>query len=362
MKEFLQISLVLYCMTSSAHWASSKEALPENILGTYIAVDDYFRNGTLLTKQLNHKRELSEKWDRPIQYNDDWSFGRAIATEVINASRPRKADLETWYLNTFSIPLSHKNDTVSLTEEKMCTHSKDDFDKIFRKGRLISEVEIKKVNDLVDIHNRHVDDQDADTPIHLHALFGCLAYTESLGDPDTDISNRRAKILLGDDFEKPAGVKFYYDYRHRKPRSRWNIGLYQFVAHSRGNIGPCVAGWNKDIRDNPNLPIGDLKGLAPFMGSAGQTLNAYCGVHKILETFFVQKYTTDSSRVHPNNIKLNGKLKKPIDRCVSLHASFAYRHFGPLDRSDGRRTKRHLSNLDKVLSCTLNTSKIINGR
>jgi hypothetical protein len=82
------------------------------------------------------------------------------------------------------------------------------------------------------------------------------------------------------------------------------------------------------------------------LGSSEQHFNAYCGVDKLMETFFVQANTTNPARTFPTN-KVNGKLKPPADRCVTPHMAFkAYVHFSPFINSiDG--------NLVELMKCVM---------
>ena len=191
---------------------------------------------------------------------------------------------------------------------------------------------------------------------HWAALAGCLAYTESLGDPDTPTSVQRARQLIDNSFVKPAGVKFYYDPGHSNPLSRWNIGLYQFVLHRGGNILPCVRSWRShDLPASVSLLSLDKKDMGRFVGSPAQSFNAFCGVNKILQTFFVQLHTNRADRTHPDNLSSTGSLKPPSERCVSLHHRRAYAHFGPLIRTVPARNGNP-SNLEKVMSCAMSVS------
>lgn len=174
-------------------------------------------------------------------------------------------------------------------------------------------------------------------------FFGCLAYTESLSTADTAPSQRVADRLSPSGYRKPAGVKFYDD-PQQSQASRYNIGLFQFTPTYGGNINPCFKQWN---RDYPSCSIGNSgrDEMVRVVGSSLQHFNAYCGIHKVVQTFSVQVNSNKSRNTHPDNRQGSG-LKPSDQRCVTPHfyAGWAYNHFGPLQNSTG-------SNLNKLLRC-----------
>jgi hypothetical protein len=176
---------------------------------------------------------------------------------------------------------------------------------------------------------------------HWGKFFGCLAYVESLTTADTSTSNSVAANVAPSSYRKPAGVKFYID-PSQSQASKLNIGLFQFTPTYGGNINPCVKQWNKDY---PSCKISDTSttNMINAVGSARQHFNAYCGVHKIVQTFFVQSHTWSTSRNHPSNFP-SGTLKSTGERCVTPHFKSAYNHFGPLQNTTG-------TNLKKLMSC-----------
>ncbi len=174
-------------------------------------------------------------------------------------------------------------------------------------------------------------------------FFGCLSYSESLSTADTSSSANVASRYAPAGYRKPAGVKFYEDPAQNEA-SRLNIGMFQFTPTYTGNINPCFRQWN---RDYPSCPIarGDQGQMIPVVGSSLQHFNAYCGVHKLLQTFAVQVNSSKTRNTHPDNIS-GSSLKSAGQRCVTPHfyAGWAYNHFGPLQNSTG-------SNLNKLLRC-----------
>ena len=165
-------------------------------------------------------------------------------------------------------------------------------------------------------------------------FFACLSYSESLSTADTSSSIRAASKYAPSGYRKPAGVKFYEDPAQNEA-SRLNIGMFQFTPTYTGNINPCFRQWNRDF---PSCEIkrGNRGEVIPVVGSSLQHFNAYCGVHKLLQTFSVQVNSSKSRNTHPDNVS-NSRLKASGDRCVTPHfyAGWAYNHFGPLQNSTG---------------------------
>lgn len=174
-------------------------------------------------------------------------------------------------------------------------------------------------------------------------FFGCLAYSESLSTADTSLSSRTASRYAPSGYRKPAGVKFYDDPAQNEA-SRLNIGLFQFTPNYSGNINPCFRQWNRDYPEC-SISRGDRSSMIRVVGSSLQHFNAYCGVHKLLQTFSVQVNSSSTRNTHPDN-RSGSSLKPASQRCVTPHfyAGWAYNHFGPLQNSTG-------SNLNKLLKC-----------
>ncbi len=174
-------------------------------------------------------------------------------------------------------------------------------------------------------------------------FFGCLAYTESLSTADTSSSYSVAGRLAPSGYRKPAGVKFYDD-PAQSEASRYNIGLFQFTPTYTGNINPCFRQWDRDF-PSCKLGRGDRGQMVRTVGSSLQHFNAYCGVHKLLQTFSVQVNSSKSRNTHPDNRQGSG-LKSSDQRCVTPHfyAGWAYNHYGPLQNSTG-------SNFGKLMNC-----------
>ena len=178
-------------------------------------------------------------------------------------------------------------------------------------------------------------------------LFSCLAYAESLSTADSASSKTVAQRVAPSGYRKPAGVKFYDD-PAQSEASRLNIGMFQFTPNSGGNIQPCLKAWNHLHGDKPQCQVNTKANqgeLIKILGSSLQSFNAFCGIHKLIQTFAIQVNTTKTSATFPSNL-VSGKLKPYEQRCVTPHfqAGKAYNHFGPFQNSTG-------SNLDKLFSC-----------
>ncbi|MFA6235844.1 MAG: hypothetical protein WC635_00845 [Bacteriovorax sp.] len=182
-------------------------------------------------------------------------------------------------------------------------------------------------------------------------FFSCLSYIESLSSADSETSQHVADKYAPTGYRKPAGVEFYED-SAQSAESKLNIGMFQFTPNSSGNIRPCLKAWNELHKTQPACLV-NLSDKQPEMikiiGSSQQSFNAFCGIHKLIQTFSIQVNTKNTSATHPSNL-VNGKLLPAENRCVSPHfaAGKAYNHFGPLQNSTG-------SNLDQLFSCIENS-------
>lgn len=164
--------------------------------------------------------------------------------------------------------------------------------------------------------------------VNYDKLFSCLALEESLGDPDTSASKKIFREVTGRN-EKPLGVKFYHD-REQPKESALNIGLFQFTPDINGNIHSCVKSWNKIFDKQNNCQIKNNHDALSALSTSAQNFNAFCGVHKIIETAAIQMRSE----------KISAHFK-PGYECVSLQmrAGLAYNHFGPLQNSTGKNLR-----------------------
>lgn len=318
----------------------------------YESIDRRMGSGA---RQLMTARERSAD-DFDLETGQSSTFGDAITREIMRHLESGQVYFKGYH-QYGKTPKRPDPQQASLTSHPLCIENRASLERSLRRPQQLLEREIELVNAFARKANAarrryRANPQERQDVIRVWAaLAGCLAYTESLGDPDTKASRRRAAQLLGAGYRKPAGVKFYYDRRHSNPASRWNIGLYQFVLSRGGNINPCIRSWvaggfptSRRIHDL------ELRQMGAFVGSPGQSFNAFCGVNKLAQTIFVNAHTTDRDLTHAGNRVGPDRLRPPEDRCVSLHNKSAYSHFGPLIRTDTSVSGYH-SNLEKLFSC-----------
>ena len=182
-------------------------------------------------------------------------------------------------------------------------------------------------------------------------FFSCLAYSESLATSDSTTSKNVASKYAPSGYRKPAGVEFYED-KEQPAVSRLNIGMFQFTPNSSGNIQPCIRAWNEVHAAKTSCQINQKatqNDLIKVLGSSLQSFNAFCGVHKLIQTFAIQVNTTKASATHPSNL-VNGKLKAAEQRCVTpyFYSGWAYNHFGPFQNSTGK-------NMNELFTCIENS-------
>jgi hypothetical protein len=181
-------------------------------------------------------------------------------------------------------------------------------------------------------------------------FFSCLAYSESLGSADSTTSKNVAANNSPTGYRKPAGVEFYED-KDQPPVSKLNIGMFQFTPNSSGNLRPGIRAWNELHARKTSCQVNQKatqNDLIKVLGSSLQSFNAFCGIHKLVQTFSIQVNTTKTSATHPSNM-VNGKLKSYEQRCVTPHfySGWAYNHFGPFQNSTG-------SNMNELFTCIEN--------
>lgn len=182
-------------------------------------------------------------------------------------------------------------------------------------------------------------------------FFSCLAYSESLGSADSNASKTVAANFSPAGYRKPAGVEFYDD-KEQPAVSRLNIGMFQFTPNSSGNVQPCIRAWNEIHANKASCQVNQKASqndLIKVLGSSLQSFNAFCGIHKLVQTFAIQVNTSKTSATHPSNL-VNGKLKPNEQRCVTPHfySGWAYNHFGPFQNSTG-------SNMNELFTCIENS-------
>jgi hypothetical protein len=245
------------------------------------------------------------------------------ASNDINSFREQISDWAEYY-STNSVPLE-LDDIYSIYQVK------DGFSELSLKDLNYCELDqsslsrsLKNVPDQKTINSLNHFFYNS-KQVNYDKLFSCLATEESLGDPDTQASQKVYRESTGG-ASKPSGVKFYID-REQPKESALNIGLFQFTPNVNGNIQSCVKSWNKIFQGKNNCQIKNNKDALSALSSSAQNFNAFCGIHKIIETAAIQMKSE----------KTSAKFR-PGSECVSLQmrAGLAYNHFGPLQNSTGK--------------------------
>ena len=308
---------------------------------------DYTQNDNELAKRRSIA-SVSEGDSCHSVLSNNTRFADAIGFFVEELSKKQQVQVQgiASYYNMSSNPETYEK--VSLVSHELCPVTSSSLSQT-----------IKKVpgSSTIALANRFAEDHNGFRELYLNGdqaalvdlkklwgkFFGCLAYSESLSTADTSTSYSVANEYGPSGYSKPTGVKFYED-PYQDAASRLNIGLFQFTPRYAGNINPCIKQWN---RDYPSCSTSSTSqsALIPLVGSSQQHFNAYCGIHKLLQTFTVQVNSSSSTNTHPQN-KEGSSLKSSGERCVTPHfyAGWAYNHFGPLQNSTG-------SNMYKLMSC-----------
>jgi len=230
----------------------------------------------------------------------DTTFAHSIHEAVQGGLKDREIPLSNYLRGLFKVS---SRDKVSL-KDRLCKYDTDSAQTLLKTS--ISSSGINLMNAFADEVNSFTKDTQYEEAYT--RLMMCLAYSESLGDPDT---SRSDTIASREGVIKNKGVKFYFDSLQTNPDSQINIGLYQFSPIASGNINPCLIDIGSYERSR--------KDLVNLLGSSNQVWNAKCGIHKILSLFYISKNSLD------NRIKASNS-------CVTLHNRNAYNHFGPLQR------------------------------
>ncbi|MAF78189.1 MAG: hypothetical protein CME63_03070 [Halobacteriovoraceae bacterium] len=310
------------------------------------SVDSIFNNDELSIRRSPASSSKGDTCHDELQGNT--RFADAIGFFVEELSKKQKVQVQgiAPYYNMSSNPNSYEE--VSLVSHNLCSVTSSSLSQTIKK--VPGSTTIALANRFANDHNRYRElylngDQEAlvDLKKHWGKFFGCLSYSESLSTADTSSSYSVARKYGPSGYSKPSGVKFYED-PYQDAASKLNIGMFQFTPRYSGNINPCIKQWNRDY-PRCSSSSNSQSELIPLVGSSLQHFNAYCGVHKLLQTFAVQVNSSSSRNTHPSN-KQGSSLKNSAQRCVTPHfyAGWAYNHFGPLQNSTG-------SNMYKLMSC-----------
>lgn len=352
--------------SSSAPTApSTPPAKPTIDLGPDLNSDEYLNASSVVGSSVDTYKKLNELTQTRVSINGD-TVDKCF---IDNTPHDQFADQISYYTQMMikDVPAmvgmigsyygTSENDSnyfpTSLIRHPLCNVTKSTLSQTIR--NVPSQATIDKLNAFANAVNALRSDVlkgDMKAKAELLSLwsrfFSCLAYTESLSSADSRTSQNVANKYAPSGYRKPAGVEFYED-PAQPPVSRLNIGTFQFTPDKNGNIAPCLKAWNKMHPTTAcQLPLNASQGeLINILGSSYQSFNAFCGVHKLVQTFAIQVNTSKASATHPLNL-INGKLKSQENRCVSPHfqAGRAYNHFGPFQNSTG-------SNMDALFTCTL---------
>ncbi len=339
-----EMGAVLYSQNLSAPDLDSF-AFQQTSLEVGILVDSFKIGYTELQKERNHVNSHSTDYCQN-NLSHSHNFAQRIGFFIQEMFVPIPSGIEGiapyYHVNTQSSSFSR----MSLVTHSLCPVTKKSLRKTIKK--MPSSKVIQQANNFALRHNELrmlslYGDYEATIELlkHWQRLFFCLGYKESLSTADSTNSYKVARKYAPSGYQKPEGVKFYED-PYQNEASKLNIGIFQFTPNKFGNISPCLRSWRKMY---PKCQIYNEESFTPILGSSYQSFNAFCGVHKLVQTFSVQAHTTKRRNTHPENLE-NGKLKLPKKRCVTPHfyAGWAYNHFGPLMNSTG-------TNLGKLFKC-----------
>lgn len=283
------------------------------------------------------------------------NFGDRIAAMVDLGMQPRLADFTPYIAELFELSRTRSGEgPTGLLSHPLCLHTTESMKHtLFPKHQLNSNT-LALANEFATRMNGFRRDAIAGNfEAYVNAsrlwtrFFQCLGFSESFPTADSSSSFDVARRNAPSDYRKPAGVNFYED-PLQNSESRLNIGTYQFTPSAGGNIQSCIRTWN---RTYPNCPIATnspSQEMIRILGSSLQTFNAFCGIVKVSDMFYVQANTRGLSRTHPANFP-GGNLTPSDNRCVTPHFRHdkSYNHFGPLQNGLGRT-------LEPLLRCALN--------
>lgn len=342
------------------------------------------------------------------------TFGRAIEKSV-RISLDAKKMINSDYVNgLYGIRSESEANAVGFLSNPLCVQGKEELSHLLGKDFVPSDEGLEALQRFAIANNGDRDKalQGDDKALESFVdrwttLMGCLSYAESLGGDESyfaksdkafaEAMNKQPSVKpfftnSAGGLLRPPGVLFHNDrdggyfieMRKAIANGTWErssvrnaiekkyptwpvVGLFQFKPQRGGNIDHCIAEWNKEMQGKDGCYINrrDNDEITKAFGSFGQSVNAYCGVQKILMAFNSQINTTRYQGTDLSN-KVNGKLKAPADRCMSLMASRGtnhvsssgkkyrvirvYSHFGPLRNSVK-------TNFDKVIKCAVKVMK-----
>ena len=365
-KYFMKWSVLFIFLILSIRQSAFAAPLPTIDLGPPLDIHEYKDSSNLIAPivdQVNHRGELSKirtslNEDRIDQCNFSSDSNDNFSDQISFYTAKMFEDIPSmigFIGSSYGVSSVDQNlFPTSLIRHQLCEVSAKTLNATMGSQRVPSQVVIDKLNRFARKANELRSESikgnanaKRDLLDHWNRLFSCLAYAESLPSADNSTSNKAAKKYAPANYRKPAGVEFYED-AAQPAESRLNVGLFQFTPSWQNNIQPCMRAWNALHAHSAQcqIPLKSTQNeLIKIVGSSLQSFNAFCGVHKLVQTFSIQVNTKKASATHPRNL-VNGVLKTPEARCVSPHflAGRAYNHFGPLQNSTRK-------NMDEVFSC-----------
>ena len=245
--------------------------------------------------QLSKKRKTDDFDRKCMGLKNESSFADVIATEVNKNLAPKgnvvgadrvfglgKTEVAEQFSAPSSMPEGAKSTDVALNSTKLC--------------------EVAGSNDQANVYN-----------------LAIKSYNETIGKTDAASLSIQKKFWyaqMGCLAYAEAGVTSSEKFPPQKPY----VGLFQFDAPKgkTGNTATCNDVWNEKAPEGCKVGSSsspDFVSNQAALGSASQSFNAFCGVQKVLQTFYIQKY---------------GKNKAS---CVSIAAppKSSYNHFVPVN-------------------------------
>jgi hypothetical protein len=376
-------------LAPNAYSADSLEKRLENLAWTDSFSPDDFHKKSQLTKSRDSSPAFDECSTYPKQENN---FSDAIESAVRTSLISRSIITDSAIQAGYALPIVKKAQKVSLISNPLCLQGKAEMTHLLGAERVPDAETIETIRLFTLANNSDrllaLKGDDAALTRFTHRWTGfmsCLAYAESLNTSDElpahEAFAEATSSFVGMEAHfstdsqgkliKPSGVHFGIDHTgdyfrelraaraegrltpeflaelNAKYRSWPVVGLFQFNASPTGNITSCVDQWNELVSNSCQINKRSKQEMFLSFSSKGQTVNAFCGVQKIVQAFNSQINTQNATGTDLGNIK-NGKLEKEKNRCVSLVARSGakriYAHFGPLANSVG-------NNLKGLMSC-----------
>ena len=314
--------------------------------------NQYPQSRELMVVRGSNQNFVVDKCDPEVQERD--RFADRITYAVNKRFENLKIDVGTSVAPLFG--LSKDRNTYlanSLVSHPFCRVTEATLQNTFQGKRIPSAATIKKAQKFTDILNRYRNQAVAGNPdgqknaVRIWSKFMmCLGYMESLTSADSRESDQ---IAAKYNFRRPAGVNMHNDSNQTNADSVLGIGIFQVSNVVKdGDTFSCVKDWNAQFPSCQISMNSTRTQMIPILGSAHQTFNSYCGAAFITRMFGVQVNALRAKNTHPDNVKKDGSLKSPAERCVTPFANVnvAYNHFAPLQNGSG-------FTLDTILTCTL---------